>query len=123
MSNFNLQDKESFIWRVILRYASQVLALKETLGMDPTVIRAQTVASTSSALRPPQDTQSQAPAASQMPSGFQMAAPLNEAELTALLMASPLYQKMEQIKQAVAKGAVAGSGGKTLKDGEHIESV
>lgn len=34
-----------------------------------------------------------------------MAAPLNEAELMALLMASPMYQKLENIKKSVASGA------------------
>lgn len=33
-----------------------------------------------------------------------MAAPLNEAELMSLLMASPVYQKLEQIKDAVKNG-------------------
>ena len=41
-----------------------------------------------------------------MPASYQMAAPLRDAELTALLMASPLYQKMEQIKKSINSGAV-----------------
>ena len=36
-----------------------------------------------------------------------MAAPLNDAEFTALLMASPMYQKLEQIRRNVASGAVS----------------
>ena len=43
-----------------------------------------------------------------MPASYQMTAPLNEAELTALLMASPLYRKLEQIKKSLAGGAGAG---------------
>lgn len=39
-----------------------------------------------------------------MPASYQMAAPLNEAELMSLLMASPVYQKLEQIKDAVKNG-------------------
>lgn len=35
-----------------------------------------------------------------------MAEPLNEAELTALLMASPLYHKLEQMKKTLAEGRV-----------------
>lgn len=46
---------------------------------------------------------------SDFPVSYQMAAPLNEAELTALLMASPLYQKLEQLKKTVAGGALSGS--------------
>ena len=41
-----------------------------------------------------------------MPTSFTQAAPLNEAELLALLMASPLYQKLEKVKRAVASGAL-----------------
>ena len=43
-----------------------------------------------------------------MPASYKMAAPLNEAELTALLMASPLYQKLEQMKKSMAGGAGSG---------------
>ena len=45
-----------------------------------------------------------------------MAAPINEAELTALLMESPLYKKLENIKNLVKKG---GFGNKKAKDGEY----
>lgn len=41
-----------------------------------------------------------------MPVSYAMAAPLNETELTALLMASPLYKKLEQIRKAVSEGGV-----------------
>ena len=44
-----------------------------------------------------------------------MTAPLNDDELTALLMASPLYHKLEQIKKAVSGGAF--KVGKQLKEG------
>lgn len=40
-----------------------------------------------------------------LPQSYSMAAPLNEAELMALLMASPMYQKLEEIKKSVATGA------------------
>lgn len=43
----------------------------------------------------------------QLPVSYQMAAPLNEAELTALLMASPLYHKLEQLKKTIGKGGLA----------------
>ena len=47
----------------------------------------------------------------QMPATYQMSAPLNEAELTALLMASPMYQKLENMKKSLA-GQAAGGGKK-----------
>ena len=50
-----------------------------------------------------------------VPQGFAMAAPLSDTELTALLMASPLYQKLEQIKKAVSGGAA--KVGKQLNQG------
>lgn len=40
-----------------------------------------------------------------LPSSYNMAAPLNDAELVALLMSSPLYQKLENIKSQIEKGA------------------
>ena len=55
-----------------------------------------------------------------MPSSYQMAAPLNEAELTALLMASPLYQKMEAIKHAISGGRLKLGGHKMQVRGEKL---
>lgn len=39
-----------------------------------------------------------------MPDAYKMTAPLNEAELMSLLMASPLYKKLEEMKNTVANG-------------------
>ena len=39
-----------------------------------------------------------------LPPAYNSAAPLNEAELLALLMASPLYQKLENIRKSMEKG-------------------
>ena len=50
-----------------------------------------------------------------IPQGYAMTAPLSDTELTALLMASPLYHKLEQIKKAVSGGAF--KVGKQLKQG------
>ena len=47
-----------------------------------------------------------------MPTSYQMAAPLNEAELTMLLMASPMYQKLEKMKRNIASGGVRSAGHK-----------
>ena len=41
-----------------------------------------------------------------MPMSYAMAEPLNEAELTALLMASPLYHKLEAMKKTLTEGRV-----------------
>ena len=41
-----------------------------------------------------------------MPASFAMAEPLNEAELTALLMASPMYKKLEEMKKVLTEGRV-----------------
>lgn len=50
-------------------------------------------------------TPSLAPTTQAMPQSYKMAAPLDDAEFTALLMASPLYQKLEQIKKSLKNGA------------------
>ena len=53
-----------------------------------------------------------------VPQSYAMTAPLNDDELTALLMASPLYHKLEQIKKAVSGGAF--KVGKQLKEGNYM---
>ncbi|XP_077985306.1 uncharacterized protein LOC144439946 [Glandiceps talaboti] len=40
----------------------------------------------------------------EMPASYNMAAPLSDKELTALLMASPLYKKLEELRDLVSKG-------------------
>ena len=84
--------------------ADEVLTLKECVNIDHMV---------SSAKRPEPmgapATQTAVPAAAAtespvLPAGYKMAAPMSEVELTALLMASPLYQKLEAIKKQVAGG-------------------
>ena len=42
---------------------------------------------------------------STMPEAYTDTAPLNEAELTSLLLASPLYRKMDNIKKQLAKAS------------------
>ena len=49
-----------------------------------------------------------------LPHSYIMAAPMDDAELMALLMASPLYQKLEQIKKGVAE---RGFGGHRMEPG------
>ena len=96
-----------------------MLTLKESLNIDPLLsTRAQTSAgipvSDAAPIMPVTAPVTGSAAQKQMPASFQIAGPMNEAELTALLMASPIYQKMEQIKQAVAKGAVNAGGHKMV---------
>ena len=79
-----------------------MLTLKECVGIDHLVSPTRPVVTPQSAPitgKPPGS-------GDNMPSSFRMAGPLNEAELTALLMASPLYQKMEQLKKAVSAGMI-----------------
>ena len=47
-----------------------------------------------------------------LPPSYNMAAPLNENELMALLMASPLYQKLENIRKTFEKGNGGSAEGK-----------
>ena len=44
------------------------------------------------------------PQVSEMPSAYRMAAPLTDGELVALLMSSPLYHKLQDIKKLVESG-------------------
>ena len=45
-------------------------------------------------------------AATPLPASYQMAPPLNETELMALLMASPMYHKLEAMKKTVEDGGL-----------------
>lgn len=57
-----------------------------------------------------------------LPQSYSMAAPLNEAELMALLMASPMYQKLEDIKKSMANGAHTQPSGKhPMEPGESCD--
>ena len=75
--------------------AEEVIALKESIQVDNLV--AATIES--EAVAPP------APASGQMPQSYRLAAPLSESELTNLLMASPLYQKLDSIRSLLRGGA------------------
>lgn len=74
----------------------------EEVASLPAMQPAYTAASPSVSTLTPGDTNQQ----QLMPASFAMAEPLNEAELTALIMASPLYQKLEQMKKTLAEGRV-----------------
>ena len=87
----------------------EVLTLQESVNIDSLVSgqRAAAAAPVAPMQAAPLGAAGAAPGAA-MPASYQMTAPLNEAELTALLMASPLYRKLEQIKKSLAGGAGAG---------------
>lgn len=86
----------------------QALTLKECVNID------HLMSARSQSIPPSEDTSvmedssERAPPSGQdhssLPSSYKMAAPLNEAELTALLLASPLYQKLEQMKKNLSTG-------------------
>ena len=93
------------------------MTLSETLNMDGLSKRIEAAPLLAAAPAQPQSSETQkssayesasavegAPTQQEMPASFSMAAPLNEAELTALLMASPLYKKLQDMKKAVAGG-------------------
>lgn len=85
----------------------ETLMLKETISVDTLV---EAAAASSSA--PPTSKPTE-----QMPATYKMAAPMTDGELTALLMSSPLYQKLQDIQDVVSSGG-AGFKAKKGKDGE-----
>lgn len=83
----------------------QVLTLKETANIDFMVTqdRPVTVANLQQSVAPVPQVEQQ----HMMPASFTQAAPLDDVELTALLMASPFYHKLDQIKKAVSSGKLS----------------
>lgn len=75
--------------------AEEVIALKESIQVDNLV-----AATIESEATPPPPAPQQ-----QMPESYRLAAPLSESELTDLLMASPLYQKLDSIRSLLKGGA------------------
>ncbi|CAH1797049.1 unnamed protein product [Owenia fusiformis] len=84
--------------------ADEALTLKESVNIDKMLTKDGDDISLSG------DVMTNLPAAGTsqgaLPASFTMAAPMNDSELTALLMQSPLYQKLEQIKKAASGGGV-----------------
>ena len=90
--------------------AVQVLELKESIQVDDLVaVSKQTPAHVS-----PQSIPGNQPA---LPVTYRMAAPLTESEITSLLLQSPLYQKLENIKSLIhdTKGEKSSNAGKVYK--------
>ena len=85
----------------------EVLTLKESATIDGLAAKRAQV---------PIMPQTAAPLAAPLPAAYSMTAPMNEAEFTALLMASPLYQKLEQIKKSLSSGGVGKA--RKLADGK-----
>ena len=77
----------------------QVIALKESIQVDNLVSSS---ISSDVAPHPPKPVK-------EMPESFRLAAPLSEGELTTLLLSSPLYQKLDAVKNLIQGGA--GKGG------------
>lgn len=90
----------------MINYVPQALTIQESMTIEQAVpmTRPSTVGKAASRPTSPQVEQEVMVTTAPMPQSFQMAAPLNEAELMALLMASPMYQKLEQMKNSVADG-------------------
>ena len=86
----------------------ETLILKETISVDTLVEAA------ASPTAPPSK------AAEQMPAAYRMAAPMTDGELNALLMSSPLYQKLQDIQDIVGGGGGAFKA-KKGKDGRFCE--
>lgn len=84
----------------------QALTIQEALNIDTTYARPATIGqSTDGQFSNNVPPEVPPPVAQEpLPQAYQMAAPLKEAELMALLMASPMYQKLENIKKSVAEG-------------------
>ena len=70
--------------------ASEVLHLKESIQVDDLV-----------AVTRQAENQTPAPSKPALPVTYRMAAPLSESEITSLLLQSPLYQKLENIKNLI----------------------
>lgn len=97
----------------------QALTLNEALNIDTATARmesrdASRRPGSSQSSRPSTREQESAAPRQELPPMYKEAAPINDAELVALLMASPLYQKLESIKSQIEKGAhQAGKGDKS----------
>ena len=70
--------------------ANEVLHLKESIQVDDLV-----------AVTRQAENQTPAPSKPALPVTYRMAAPLSESEITSLLLQSPLYQKLENIKNLI----------------------
>lgn len=83
--------------------ANEVLHLKESIQVDDLV-----------AVTRQAENQTPAPSKPALPVTYRMAAPLSESEITSLLLQSPLYQKLENIKNLINenKGERSSAAGK-----------
>ena len=84
-------------------FISQALTLNEALNIDT---------ANSQAMLSAGPDRGEERAAPDLPPSYNMATPLNERELMALLMASPLYQKLENIRKTFEKGNGGSAEGK-----------
>ncbi|WAR00886.1 hypothetical protein MAR_025258, partial [Mya arenaria] len=105
--------------------ADEALTLNEALNIDTANARLESrerPSSPAESLRPSTVEDERPTTQPELPASYNMAAPLNDAELVALLMASPLYQKLESIKTQIEKGAHKGDG-KDKTEGEVFQDT
>ena len=82
----------------------QALTIQEALNIDVLTSRVESrPKSAESSTREPEIERENT--VQSLPPSYNMAAPLDETELMNLLTASPMYQKMENIKKMIEKGA------------------
>lgn len=84
--------------------ANEVLQLKESIQVDDLV---------AAAAAGQAENQTSVPSQPELPVTYRMAAPLTETEITSLLLQSPLYQKLENIKNIIQEN----NGGKSSATG------
>ncbi len=91
--------------------ADETLILKETISVD-TLVQAAAEPEAPISVK----------SSEEMPAAYRMAAPLTDGELTALLMASPLYQKLQEVKDIVAGGEFKAKKGKSSEGKDYFMS-
>nr|XP_002738967.1 PREDICTED: uncharacterized protein LOC100369241 [Saccoglossus kowalevskii] len=96
---------------------NEILTLREMVDLDHFGHQVSEMPQSAPYREPAVDTSALTEQSGEMPSSYTMAAPLSDAEITALLMASPLYKKLEEIKELMSKGVKPP---KAVSDGDHF---
>ncbi len=102
---------------IVVYFSNQILTLREAVnqasGQRPvTTATIPAIIPTTAVSKQSGPVTASAPS-QPLPQSYQMAAPVSEAEITALLMASPMYKKLEQIKRTIASGVLGKGSGKS----------
>ena len=106
-------------YKAIVIFSLQALTLNEALNIDSANARMESSYRPQSSESSRHSTIDDNDQQERLPASYNMAAPMNDAELVALLMASPLYQKLENIKSQIEKGAHKANKTDT-KDGNYL---